>query len=111
MTAVGLGYLLVDKLWLSKHLTTMTPDIASSSARTPARAGVREKSIAVLPFADLSEKKDQEYFADGMAEEVRNLLVKIPGLLVIGRASSLQLKGHRPGLAINRRKAWRRLCG
>jgi adenylate cyclase len=37
-----------------------------------------EKSVAVLPLADMSEKKDQEYFADGMAEEIINLLVKIP---------------------------------
>jgi TolB-like protein len=50
-------------------------------------------SIAVLPFADMSEKKDQEYFADGMAEEVLDLLVKIPGLSVIGRTSSFQFKG------------------
>jgi TolB-like protein len=51
-----------------------------------------EKSIAVLPFADMSEKKDQEYFADGMAEEIIGLLVKIPGLKVIGRTSSFQFK-------------------
>jgi len=52
-----------------------------------------EKSIAVLPFADLSEKHDQEYFADGMAEEIINLLTKIPELKVIGRRSSFQFKG------------------
>jgi TolB-like protein len=52
-----------------------------------------EKSIAVLPFADMSEKHDQEYFGDGMAEEIINLLVKIPDLKVIGRTSSFQFKG------------------
>jgi adenylate cyclase len=52
-----------------------------------------EKSIAVLPFVDLSEKHDQEYFTDGMAEEILNLLVKVPGLKVIGRTSSFQFKG------------------
>jgi TolB-like protein len=46
----------------------------------------------VLPFADMSEKKDQEYFADGMAEEVLDLLANIPGLTVIGRTSSFQFK-------------------
>lgn len=59
---------------------------------------VGEKSIAVLPFADLREKKDQEYFADGMAEEIIDLLVKIPGLKVIGRTSSSQFKGHNEDL-------------
>jgi TolB-like protein/lipoprotein NlpI len=54
---------------------------------------VAEKSIAVLPFVDLSEKHDQEYFADGMAEEILDLLAKIPNLKVIGRTSSFQFKG------------------
>ena len=54
---------------------------------------VTDKSIAVLPFVDLSEKKDLEYFADGMAEEVVNLLMKVPGIRVIGRSSSSQFKG------------------
>jgi TolB-like protein len=52
-----------------------------------------DKSIAVLPFTDMSEKHDQEYFADGMAEEILNLLVKIPELRVIGRISSFSFKG------------------
>ncbi len=59
----------------------------------PAAAAITDKSIAVLPFVDMSEKKDQEYFADGMAEEIIDLLVKIPGLKVIGRTSSFQFKG------------------
>jgi TolB-like protein/tetratricopeptide (TPR) repeat protein len=54
---------------------------------------VADKSIAVLPFVDMSEKKDQEYFGDGMAEEIIDLLVKVPGLKVIGRTSSFQFKG------------------
>jgi TolB-like protein len=54
---------------------------------------VAEKSIAVLPFVDLSEKHDQEYFADGVAEETLNQLAQIPGLKVIGRTSSFQFKG------------------
>jgi TolB-like protein/Tfp pilus assembly protein PilF len=51
------------------------------------------RSIAVLPFLDLSEKKDQDYIADGMAEELLDLLAKIRGLRVIGRTSSFQFKG------------------
>jgi TolB-like protein len=52
-----------------------------------------EKSIAVLPFTDLSEKHDQEYLADGISEEIIYLLAKIPDLRVIGRTSSFQFKG------------------
>jgi TolB-like protein len=55
-------------------------------------------SIAVLPFTDMSEKKDQEYFADGMAEEIIDLLAKIPGLAVVGRTSSFQFKGKNEDL-------------
>jgi TolB-like protein len=53
-----------------------------------------ETSIAVLPFLDMSEQKDEEYFADGMAEEVIDLLTKIPELRVIGRTSSFSFKGR-----------------
>jgi TolB-like protein len=61
--------------------------------QSPPVAVISDKSIAVLPFTDMSEKKDQEYFADGMAEEIIDLLVKIPGLKVISRTSSFQFKG------------------
>jgi TolB-like protein/Tfp pilus assembly protein PilF len=61
--------------------------------QSPAVAVIADKSIAVLPFTDMSEKRDQEYFADGMAEEIIDLLVKIPGLKVISRTSSFQFKG------------------
>jgi TolB-like protein/Flp pilus assembly protein TadD len=53
-----------------------------------------EKSIAVLPFVDLSERHDQEYFADGMAEEILDILAKVPQLTVIGRTSSFQFKNR-----------------
>ena len=50
-------------------------------------------SIAVLPFLDMSEKKDQEYFSDGLSEELLNALAKVPGLRVAARTSSFQFKG------------------
>jgi serine/threonine-protein kinase len=52
-----------------------------------------EKSIAVLPFADLSQTKDQEYFCDGMSEEIRDALAKVEGLRVVARTSSFSFKG------------------
>ena len=47
----------------------------------------------MLPFVDMSEKKDQEYFSDGMAEEVIDLLAKVPDLRVPARTSSFYFKG------------------
>jgi TolB-like protein/DNA-binding winged helix-turn-helix (wHTH) protein len=63
------------------------------SATRSAPVAIADQSIAVLPFVDMSEKKDQEYFADGMAEEIIDLLVKIPRLRVVSRTSSFQFKG------------------
>jgi TolB-like protein len=87
LVALALAWFAADKIWLSKHVT-------ANQQSTGTAPVVNDKSIAVLPFADLSEKKDQEYFADGMAEEILNLLAKIPGLRVFGRTSSFQFKGH-----------------
>ena len=70
----------------------------TGAALPPATANAPERSIAVLPFLDLSEKKDQEYFADGMAEEILDLLAKIPGITVIGRTSSFQFKARNEDL-------------
>src|SRR5213080_2313675 len=52
-----------------------------------------QKSIAVLPFADLSEAKDQEYFCDGISEEILDGLARVDGLRVVGRTSSFSFKG------------------
>jgi TolB-like protein len=52
-----------------------------------------EKSIAVLPFLDLSQAKDQEYFCDGMSEEILEALAKVEGLRVVARTSSFSFKG------------------
>jgi hypothetical protein len=60
--------------------------------------GVAEASIAVLPFADLSPDGDQEYFADGISEELLNVLAKVSGLKVAGRTSSFAFKGRNEDL-------------
>jgi TolB-like protein/tetratricopeptide (TPR) repeat protein len=65
-----------------------------SGAQAPASvAAIADKSIAVLPFVDMSEKKDQEYFGDGMAEEIINMLAQVPNLHVPARTSSFFFKG------------------
>jgi adenylate cyclase len=60
---------------------------------TKLAAGGPEKSIAVLPFMDLSQAKDQEYFCDGMSEEILDALAKVEGLRVVARTSSFAFKG------------------
>src|SRR5437588_1733411 len=54
---------------------------------------IQEKSIAVLPFVDLSQAKDQEYFCDGISEEILDALGKVDGLRIVGRTSSFSFKG------------------
>jgi TolB-like protein len=78
LTCAAAAYMTIDKLWISK----------------PASQPGTEQSIAVLPFVDMSEKKDQEYFADGMAEEVLDLLAGVPSIKVIARTSSFQFKNQ-----------------
>jgi len=54
-----------------------------------------KNSIAVLPFADLSPEKDQEYFCDGLSEEIINALTKIKGLRIVARTSAFSFKGEK----------------
>jgi serine/threonine-protein kinase len=63
------------------------------SKRAAARAVASDKSIAVLPFIDLSQAKDQEYFCDGISEEILDALAKVEGLRVVARTSSFSFKG------------------
>src|SRR3984893_3627741 len=91
---VALAALLAGKFWLSKRVVPPEHEAAAAApTATSSVAAMSGKSIAVLPFADMSEKKDQGYFADGIAEEVLDRLAKVPGLRVVGRASSFQFKG------------------
>jgi len=93
MVAIA-SYLAIDKLILSRHRSAAAgtaegaPPSSGSAAPT-----VNANSIAVLPFTDMSEKKDQEYFSDGLAETLLDLLAKTPGLHVIARTSSFSFKG------------------
>lgn len=91
----GLG--LVVALIIGTNLFSTSPSstdatsITVTEKETPIEA--TGTSIAVLPFADMSPAGDQEYFSDGMAEEILNALVKVPDLRVAGRTSSFSFKG------------------
>jgi TolB-like protein/Flp pilus assembly protein TadD/predicted Ser/Thr protein kinase len=71
---------------------TRRPDSAPTGE--PAAATEGRPSIAVLPFMDMSPERDQEYFCDGMAEELINAFTKLGGLKVSARTSSFQYKGE-----------------
>jgi TolB-like protein len=99
VVSFAIAYFAVDKLWLSNQLalkktadTTANSDAKRSAAIATAANEVPDKSIAVLPFLDMSEKHDQQYFSDGLAEEVLNRLAQIPNLRVIARTSSFSFK-------------------
>jgi serine/threonine-protein kinase len=57
-------------------------------------AALSAKSIAVLPFVNMTSDKENEFFADGLAEEILNSLAGIDGMRVVGRTSSFQFKGQ-----------------
>jgi serine/threonine-protein kinase len=71
------------------------------NAQEPAMPATQvDRSIAVLPFVNMSDDKANEYFSDGISEELLNLLAKIPELRVIGRTSSFQFKGQNEDLRV-----------
>src|ERR1700728_725968 len=76
----------------------------ASSATADAVNAIPDKSIAVLPFVDLSEKHDQEYFSDGLSEELIDQLTKVPDLRVPARTSSFYFKGKSEDIATIARK-------
>ena len=78
----------------TEQATVGFPEGAAGSRVTPVAAAPSDASIAVLPFADLSPGSDQEYFADGMSEEILNALVRVQGLEVASRTSSFGFKGQ-----------------
>jgi TolB-like protein len=78
--------------------------VVAQPSSTATASASPDRSVAVLPFADMSAGKDQEYFADGISEEVLNLLAKVPQLRVIARTSSFSFKGKEADIAEIARK-------
>jgi eukaryotic-like serine/threonine-protein kinase len=94
--AVGVAGVLVAlaaALWIGREVwRTKAPAKVAGTATSP--------SIAVLPFVDMSATKDQQYFADGLADELLNELAQIPGLRVVARGSSFQFEGKNEDLRV-----------
>ena len=101
--AVALGYLLLDKFWIAPHLAAQAPvappreatgtHAADTSAPGAATFRPPAHSVAVLPFINLSGDQAQEYFSDGLTEELLNSLAEIEGLQVAARTSAFSFKG------------------
>jgi len=90
---VALGYFALDKYVLVES----QPEKDTAPAVTVDASSI---SIAVLPFVNMSDDPGNEYFADGLSEEILNLLAGIPDLKVIGRTSSFSFKGKNDDLRV-----------
>ena len=94
MLVLAVGFLAVDKFVLDPARDQQDIEAATEKGRTEAILGsYGDKSIAVLAFKDMSPAQDQEYFSDGIAEELLNVLASIRELRVISRSSAFSFKG------------------
>ena len=97
--AAALAYFVTDKFWLPRRVAEEKPLAAAVPATIPASPTNPDKSVAVLPFVDMSEKKDQEYFSDGLSEELIDMLTRVRDLRVPARTSSFYFKGKQATIA------------
>jgi TolB-like protein len=105
IVAAALAYFVVDRVWLSKHNTAVVTEpaaqptaSATSTAPIKSRSATRASappahSIAVLPFVNMSGDPKQDYFSDGLSEELLNSLAAVRDLQVAARTSSFMFKG------------------
>ncbi|MCZ6521198.1 MAG: hypothetical protein O6848_06870, partial [Bacteroidetes bacterium] len=91
-TYINVGLLLVIA-FMYFYPRYLSVDEIEQPANSSLEAAISDKSIAVLPFADLSPNKDQGYFSDGMMEEILNHLFKIGDLQVTSRTSAMRYRG------------------
>jgi TolB-like protein len=94
VVAGALAYIGIDKFWFSKYQASPPTRPAAPASAAPAAFAPPPHSIAVLPFVNMSGDKEQEYFSDGLTEEILNSLVRINELQVSARTSSFSFKGR-----------------
>jgi TolB-like protein len=105
VAALGLTYLILNKLWISRYSVvaqSVAPDaqpVASRGSGTGAAFNPPPHSIAVLPFVNMSGDTSQEYFSDGLTEELLDSLSRVNELQVVGRTSSFYFKGEHADLS------------
>jgi len=96
MLALALGYFAFDKFVLDPARDVELVEETAQQARSDAFVrSYGDKSIAVLPFVNMSDDANNEYFSDGISEELLNLLAKIPELRVTSRSSAFAFKGEK----------------
>jgi TolB-like protein/class 3 adenylate cyclase len=100
LVAGVLGYFFIDRFWISRHGAVSQPAMAAGQTALGAGPGPSMAafapplhSIAVLPFVNMSSDKEQEYFSDGLTEELLNTLTRINELRVAARTSAFSFKG------------------
>ena len=86
--------------WHTAHAPELVSLSVVSAKPVKAVVAVNPKSIAVLPFVNMSGEAENEFFSDGLSEEILNSLARIDGMQVVGRTSSFQFKGKNEDLRI-----------
>ena len=97
-TGRKLDFAIIGVLAIAVVLLVTDRFVLHHGVNEEAAVPIAEHSIAVLPFVNMSSDKDQEYFSDGISEELLNLLAKIPQLQVTARTSSFAFKGKETGI-------------
>ena len=99
LIVVALTFIMADRMWLSPRLAIQpaptTEVVTDNVLASEPEPQYPPNSIAVLPFVNMSSDPEQEYFSDGISEELLNLLANIPELRVISRSSSFTFKGEK----------------
>jgi serine/threonine protein kinase/Tfp pilus assembly protein PilF len=84
----------IDRFQSARDLGFALETIGDVASSPPAKTEIEDRSIAVLPFANMSADSDGEYFSDGLAEELINALTHLPGLRVAARTSAFRFRGR-----------------
>ena len=100
ITGRKLDFIIIGVLSIALILFALNEFVWKEETPLTATLPKTEKSIAVLPFVNMSDDAANEYFSDGISEELLNVLAKIPELRVIGRSSSFQFKGKNEDLRV-----------
>jgi adenylate cyclase len=93
LLVVAVSFFTFDKLVLQRDLLDTGADVAEQAVQPAAPVPADARSVAVLPFVAMSSGEDDEYFADGLTEEILNSLASLPELLVTARTSAFHFKG------------------
>jgi TolB-like protein len=106
--ALGLAYLVADRIWFARRATPLPPGPSTTSPLASATAAPAfappAHSIAVLPFVNMSGDAKQDYFSDGLSEELLNSLAVVRDLQVAARTSSFTFKGTNADVGVIARK-------